>query len=155
VGREEVALDLADGAEHEEAREALVEGTVEAMAAEAVGASEVNSVNLGSSAAETEAVAMARAAQTAEAAERAAAVGRTKSPPGWERVRVRVSAKLRERCSDGVEDQGAEEALWGMEPSNQSSPFWKEPSHASGSSFQRGERRRDEKVANRPGRGLG
>jgi hypothetical protein len=35
-----------------------------------------------------------------------------------------------ERCNDGVEDQGAEEALWGVQTSNnQSSQFWKEPSH--------------------------
>jgi hypothetical protein len=45
--------------------------------------------------------------------------------------------KLMERCSDGVEDQGAEDALRGMKTSKrQPSQFWKEPPHASGSSFQ-------------------
>jgi hypothetical protein len=43
-----------------------------------------------------------------------------------------------ERCSDGVEDQGAEEALRGMKNSRiDQVSFWKEPSHASGSYFQR------------------
>jgi len=41
--------------------------------------------------------------------------------------------------SDGGEDQGAEEAFMGQEEEGEESSrqFWKEPSRASGSSFQR------------------
>ena len=38
--------------------------------------------------------------------------------------------------SDGGEDPGAEEALWGIEVGEESAcQFWEEPSRASGSSF--------------------
>ena len=52
-----------------------------------------------------------------------------------QRVSYHFCCQAMERCSDGGEDQGAEEAFIGQKKEESSRQFWKEPSRACGSSF--------------------